>query len=284
MLAYSLDFDFTHVINGGDTQILLNPTLFIEKSFFVWEDTITGVALLTPGSWLPSALLLFMFIFVFTNIASSSFAFYVTLFSLSSVSMFLLSGKILSGENGARGLEISFFLGIFYSFNLYTAIVFHTPVSNLLYLFGITPLLVLLFIEIEASNSYRTKVMWLLVYVLLYWPLTRMINAFLIYLVLVPLIGFIVNHGIRIPVKQFFKYSAIVSISTCLVAFPVILSFSFGKTMAITETYTKSAVELELGNEVIDSIRFIRTFAWKCSSNEEIGGILSYSFLPNYPW
>ena len=124
--------------------------------------------------------------------------------------------------------------------------------------------------------------MWLVIYVLLYFPLTRLINMFIIYMVLVPLIGFIVNYGIRIPVKRFFKYCAIVSISTCLVALPVIILFSFKNTMPITEKYTKSSVELELGNRIIDSIRFIRTFAWKCSSNEEIGGILSYSFLPNY--
>jgi len=196
--------------------------------------------------------------------------------------MFLLSSKILGRKTGAKSLGISFFLSIFYSLNLYTAIVFHTPVSHVLYLFGVTPLLVLLFIEIEASSGFRRNLMWLVIYVLLYWPLTRMMNMFVIYLVLVPLIGFIVNYGIRIPFKRFFKYCATVSIMVCLVSSPVLFMLPFGKTMPISISYSKSAVEVALGNKILDSIRFIPIYAWKYSSQEIIAGVLSYSFLVNY--
>ena len=42
-LAYSNDFTFTKIINGGDTLQILNPLLFIERSFSVWLDSETGI-------------------------------------------------------------------------------------------------------------------------------------------------------------------------------------------------------------------------------------------------
>ena len=283
VLGYSLDFNFNCVINGGDTQLLLNPSLFIYKSFFVWEDTATGVALFTPGCWLPYALLLEIFNLILNNIAFASFLFFLVLFSLPSVSMFLLSDLISRKLHNEACLKTSFFISIFYSFNLYTLITFHTPVSHTLFLYGVIPLLVFLFLKIiDTSISTSKKVGWALFYALLYFPLARMFHMFLFYSVFIPVISFGINYGLSFPIKKFVKYSILSFILICLIALPTFMMFPIVKLPPVNEAFTKSAIQVEMGNKLIDSIRFIRTFAWKCPVSETYSGILSYSFLPNY--
>lgn len=279
LLGYSIQFNFANIINGGDTLQLLNPQLFMQRSFSVWQETGTGISEPIPGYWIFYATPLYILNQILGNITVSTFIFFVALSSLPSVSMFLLSNKI-TGNNG-----LSFFISVFYSLNLYTAIEFHTPINHILYLFGVTPLLVLTFTKIESSVNYRKKLFYLVIYLLLYLPLVRTVNKFMIYLVLIPLIGFIINFRVKIPVKRFLKYVSLISLTVFLVALPFLVPLIFNMQTAITpvtEAYSKSAVEIALGQKLEDSIRFIRSYAWKCSYDESFAGVLSYSFLKYY--
>lgn len=279
LLGYSIGFNFNNIVNGGDTQPLLNPQLFIQRSFFTWLDSGTGIPISLPGPRIFYAIPLYILNLFCGNMAISTFMLLAALFSLSSVSMFLLSIKI-TGKNG-----LSFFISIFYSLNLYTAIVFHTPVVFTLYLFGATPLLVLLFTKMESSASYRKKLFYLVIYLLFYLPLVKTLNMFVFYLVLVPLIGFIINFGIKIPIKRFLKYFALTSFIVLLVALPFLFplfSGTHGPITPNTRMYSKVSATVTFGQEMVDSIRFIRTYAWKCPYDESFSGILSYSFLKSY--
>ena len=279
LLGNSIEFNFTNIINGGDTQQLLNPQLFIKRSFSVWLDSSTGIPLLMPGQWIFYAIPLYVLNLFFENITISTFMLFAMLYSLASVSMFLLSEKIVS-NNG-----LSFFVSLFYSLNLYTAIQHHTPTTHILYFYGVTPLLVLIFTYIESLTNYRKKLFYMLLYLFLYLPLIRITNMFILYLVLIPLIGFIINFRVKILIKRLLKYFALTSLMILLVASPFLVPLIFCRQTVITpvtDAYSKSAVQVALGQKLEDSIRFIRSFAWKCSYNESFGGVLSYSFLRLY--
>ncbi|MFX0137029.1 MAG: hypothetical protein ACFFDN_25550, partial [Candidatus Hodarchaeota archaeon] len=206
---------------------------------------------------------------------------------MSSISMFILSNEITNNN------RLSFFISIYYSMNLYTAIIFHTPKIHIPYLYGITPLLVLILIKMENSVNYRRRLLYLIIYLILYLTIIRTFNMFVIYLIIIPLIVFIVNFGIKIPIKRFLRCCILTCLMIVLTSSPFLfplgstttapLPFTQGSAAPINIAYTQSAVKVALGQKLKDSIRFIRTYAWeRCPYDESFGGVLAYSFAKHY--
>ncbi len=279
LLEYSIHFDFTNIINGGDTLQLLSPQLFIQRSLFLWLEYGTGISLPTPGYWIFYAVPLYFFNMLSGSINVATFTLFASLFSLSSISMFLLGYKV-TGNTGS-----AFFVSIFYSLNLYTAIVFHTPVAHIIYFFSITPLLVLIFMKMEGVEDNRRKMLYLACYMLFFLPLVRTLNIFVTYLAMIPLTTFILKFGIRIPVKRLIKYFILSSLMILIIAFPFLIPQVFHSSTLMTPVnleFSRSAAAVALQQRIGDSIRFVGTYALTCPHDEAVGGILSYSFIEQY--
>ncbi len=262
LLAYSLGFNLSLFIEGGDTLAPLDPFLFVEKGFYVWEDSVLGrlnvLALIQSVYSLPLAL----FYLVLPS-SLAHFAYWLLLFSFMPSSFFLLAFYL------TRRFTISFYGGILYSLNLYTAIIHHTPVYHMLYLQGATPLLLLL--AIRYLESRRLLTWHALAYSILYVPLLRVINMYLVYLMFIPVYSYIVLRyykGRRLPPAGLLKKLAAMAVLVLVASMPylivawVMLSQNVpGSTLNIE--YSRRSVESSaIHATLVNVVRSAVTYGW----------------------
>jgi Alpha-(1->3)-arabinofuranosyltransferase len=277
ILSYSIGFEYRNIIDGGDTDIPLDPKMSMDKFFTVWNNDGTGIALPIPGIWVIHSIPLYLLLSVFGKISSSSLIYFVILFSLAPISMFLLISELTQKNN-----ILSFFISIFYSFNLYTAIEFHAPVFHMLYIFGIIPLLIFLFIRILKTTG-KKKIFFIIIYSILFLPLIRIFQMFLILMFIVPLFSNIITRDIKR--QDFIKPFVLSLLIILLISLPFIIGIiqNIGWTKnPENQMYVKLSMNTAKESNITDSLRLIGTYAWKTRLYDEFPGIQAFSFAQYY--
>lgn len=281
LLLSSIDFDIKKVIDGGDTRTLLNPKIFTEKGLTAWETAGLGGMYPILGSIFFYAAPLYLLQLLFNNIQVASLAYYIILFSIAPVSMFLLSYEI------TKDPKISCMATLFYAFNLFTALLFHTPVANQLYFFGALPLLTFLFYKTLQSKGYKHLV-FLILTALSYLPLIQTTHIFFIYLAFVPVVSFILLSisANKIKFWHFLRLAISMLILVLLFSAPFLyVTFLSGISMLqnpVAKLYANSSMDLGSQYKLIDILRGAGTYAWLKSLYVETSGIQAFTFNEKY--
>jgi len=276
LLAYSLNFDFSKIIEGGDTFAPLNPFLFLKKGLYIWRDSVLGSinvpAFIETLYSLPLALLYLLF-----PPPIAHFIYWLALYSLMPISFFLLAYYL------TRNLLISFYGGLLYSLNLYTAIIHHTPVYHMLYLHGITPILTLFFTKYLEQKKALNK--YFLLYSIAYLPLLRMLNMYIFYFVIIPMYSYAIIRyykRYRISCIRFLRRTISLAIMIITLSTPYILVLGISYIEGVTQAkvnleYSLKALETSrIHAHLINVLRFIITYGW-VERLPEVPGIQGFS-------
>ncbi len=279
LLAISLKFDFTKIIAGGDTNPYLRPSLALHKSFFIWEDSVFGRMDINAY---------FRFFYVFPLFVLyqllpwtiAQFVYWWLLFSLIPISFYLLSYYLTKNE------DISFIAGLVYSWNLFTCIIiYHSPVYHMSYLYAVIPLLILLLLK-SIRNNKKVFDTYSFFFVLLYLPLLRVLNMYLILGILIPLISyFILRYYFRVNLnlKNVFKKVSLIGFLILLFSFPSFITYVSYTTHIIKAPENvnfslRSIVTSEKYACILNSMRFIGIYGWEMPwCWKEIDGIMQSS-------
>ena len=283
LIMMSFNFDFTQIINGGDTDAYLDPYIPLKKGWFIWEDSAFGrinlMAYIQLFYTLPLVILYF-----FVPLTCAHFLYWVFLFSFIPFSCYILSYYFTKNH------LISFFIGILYALNLFTAIVHHTPVYHLIYFHAVTPLLI--YLSFKMCENKKIFDLNMLLFSLLFIPLLRVINMYALYLVFIPFLSFItikyyknINHNFKFYIKKF----SIITTIILILSSPYIITFYTSYTNQLTESdpnvdFSKVSVEASKTHaNILNIIRFSTTYGWETEEFwTETSGVQGFNAAETY--
>ena len=283
LIAYSLNFDFSQIVDGGDTDAYLNPFLAIKKGFYIWEDSVFGRINLMSFIQILYAMPLAI-LSTFIPLTYTQFIYWVLLFSFIPFSFYLLSSYF------TKNTYISFFSGILYSLNLFTAIIHHTPVYHLLYLQGATPLL--FFFSFKLVESKKILNYLTVLFSIVYLPLLRVINMYAIYLILIPIFSYITvkfYKKINIDYKFFLKKMLIIGVIVLLLSSPYFITLITSYSSQITQSdpnveFSEISVESsKIHANLLNILRLTTTYGWETEEFwTEVSGIQGFDAAKIY--
>lgn len=279
----SLNFDITYVINGGDTSAILTPSISIQKGFLLWENSVFGRINIQAFIQILYAAPLYI-LYQLLPLTYAHFFYWVLLFSFIPISSYILSYHL------TKKMLISFFIGIFYSLNLFTAIIHHTPVYHIIYLQGVTPLLVFICLRIyEKKQIFHWKTLF---FAVLFLPMLRMVNMFLVYIIFIPFLSLIIykyyfNYNVNF--KNIIKKTSVIFILILLLSTPYIITTFISQSGEITQAnpnieFSRNSVESsKVHATLINILRFTTSFGWERENFwKETSGIQSFNAAEIY--
>jgi hypothetical protein len=280
LLAWSSNFNFSLLIDGGDTDFFLNPILEIKKALFTLKNDGFGAPEYFPFVKFFLALPAAVVYFFTQNIYITNWIYFTVLFALPGI--FMYKYLLLVGV----GKRLSLLGATFYAFNQYVYLRFHTPIIHIQWAYAALPLLLMIMSRIYKTGlAFNYLAAYSLVFISIFWTF----NLYLVYFILVPVLAFLVLKSLDQEIKikpqtllKFFIVFGLINIVAFAVLYTSIANYQDQYSgLVLNLHYRESSKVVSSGYNIFHTLAGWGTYAWNQSLSEERAGWQSFAIFRN---
>ena len=264
---FALGFSVHKVVDGADTDLLLNPKTVLSRSLNAWAEEGAGTRNYRPLALFPPALFLLLVGWA-SGMPMASILLFALPHGLAGAFMFLMLRR------ADKGWGVSVFGGLLYMFSLFILIRNHDPMFLYIVAYALLPLLVMVADRYFKTGGAMALGMALL-FALLLFLMNGFINLFFVYALLTPLFALLIFGARRGQEKThskelLLKYVALmllVIVVNMVVLLPFIGNFTGKNASGIlsdpfTQVYGESARVAASLSKPIYTARLMGSYGW----------------------